>query len=256
MSSPLTFVFLGQLFSWALTGQGVGDRMENLRGPRDSGIPAHSVVDASEKPVIAPALPPDAKPQAGVLVGVYLPQQTQGKATGQLRPFFTFDANRWPLTFNLHNARLKAEGGKSVQIDDWVTYVATSRFTAKQSGLHSFVLTLRTPAEAMGCYLYLVVGEVEVFPDFERKIRKKVPPRIVMNAGQRRTFQRDMTLPAGSYQVDLTASCHPSGKPEPRMLSTVAPAWQATEITMQLKGPADNAPRAFAADELVFLREP
>lgn len=241
MPSAEVLTFLAALSSWALRPASPLDMAEGFRGPRDSQIPTMEVVpDAAPKPASGPL------GASGASIRVYLPQE----AGGVVRPAYRFTTGDWPLTFQLHNARIRADSGKQAMLDDWVMYALAGKFMAAKPGTYSFQLTFRSPA-AMSCFAVTTIGGAEIFPDFERKFRKKLPPRVAMDAARRRSFQRDLELPEkGPYPIELAVACHPGKKPEPRVAAGDTAAWQATEVNLLVRPPDESGFRSFKSDEL------
>lgn len=244
--SPATLAFLAELFRWTLAPLNPADYADTLRMPRDGGIPPFAMVGARPGGAAAPTEQVSA---SGMAFEALLPQKLRGGDVPV--PVVAFSVERWPLTFGLHNARIRAEAGRAAVLDQWVAYAGRGRFKALQSGSYTFNLTFRSPRET-SCYAFLVFGGAELFPDHDRTIRRKVPPRIVMAPGERRVFQRGVTVPvAGVYDLELTVGCHPGRKPDVRIERGELEAWQAVEVGLQVITPGDRAPRDFTAGELV-----
>lgn len=242
MPGAETLAFLAALSSWALRPASPIDLAEGIRGPRDSQVPTMDVVqpDAPPKPSSGPLGAP------GATLRVYLPQE----AGGAVRPAYRFATSDWPMTFQLHNARIRADSGKQATLDDWAMYALAGKFMAAKPGSYSFQLTFRAPI-VMSCFALSTIGGAEIFPDFERKFRKALPPRVVMDATRRRSFQRDVELPEkGPYPFELAVACHPGKKPEPRVAGDKTAAWQATEVNLLVRAPGESAFRPLKADEL------
>lgn len=241
--APETLAFLTALLSWAMVSAKIGDQLENLGGTRDSGIPPFAAV-VLDGPTVAEV----SDGASGITVSAVLPQKIDG--TAQPVALVTFPFDQWPLTFAYHNAQLTAGSGSEATVDQWVTYVARGQWQPAAAGTYTFTLTFRSPAET-GCYASLVIADDEVFPGFERKFRKKIPPRVVMEPGERRTFQRAVEVrQVGTYALELATGCYPGNKPAIRVAEDRRAAWQATEVNLQITAPGDAGPRPFGAEEL------
>lgn len=246
--SPETAAFLAALFRWTLAGTNPLDYAETVRGPRDSNVPAFSVVE--DRPTASTAPVPAGQAQPGLRVRVLVPQQIVAEAAGDLRDLIAFPFASWPLTFAYHNAQLRSRGGRQAVHEGWVVYLGEAQFVAAREGAYTFSLSFRSPA-VTSCYSHLAVGGVEIFPHFERRVRRRVPPRIVLTAGERRVFQREVQLGVGRYEIALAVGCHPDRKPGARIAQGHQAPWQATEVSLQTKAPGDAAARALTAAELI-----
>lgn len=243
--SPEILTFVSALMGWALDDGSTGDFFETLGGVRDGRVPPFAQVKLSDGAV---ARQDPAEREPGLRVQAILPQEVgQGDAVQALA---TFGFNEWPLSFATHNARLTAEAGRNATVDQWVIYVADGDFRPATAGPYTFTLTFRAPAE-MSCYALLALSGEQIFPGKERKYRKSLPPRIVMEAGERRTFQRQVELSeTADYPLELAIGCHVGKKPDIRVPPDALAAWQATEVNLSVMGPGESVPRAFEAEEL------
>lgn len=244
--SPEILTFVSALMGWALDDGSTGDFFETLGGVRDGRVPPFAQVVLSDG-----AAPSEGggDGEPGLRVRAILPQQVgQGE---EVQALATFGFNEWPLSFATHNARLTAEAGRNATVDQWVIYVADGRFRPAETGPYTFTLTFRAPQE-MSCYALMALAGDQIFPGKERKYRKSLPPRIVMEAGERRTFQRQVALAQpGDYPLELAIGCHVGKKPDIRVPPDALAAWQATEVNLTVMGPGESVPRAFEAEELL-----
>lgn len=234
--SPEIMAFLKAMFAWAMAGTGPSDYAETLRGPRDSGILPFAAVAEPIQADASLVIPENATP--GVTVGAYLPQALED---GQEPvPIIRYAFNEWPLTFATHNARITAERGSDATLNQWVAYAGTGILAVPEPGAYSLEISFRAPAAA-SCYAAVTVNGIEVFPTTERRIRKELPPRIVMEAGERRTFIRQMQLGgAGNYKAEFALACHPGRKPSSRLAANEFAAWAESSISLAISGKAQQ----------------
>lgn len=226
----------------------LGNISEKMMRARDGGIPPISMVALDDKPTQAFAFPPGARPEPGLSVRVFTHQ-----ASRALRPIVTLPWTSGELSFAAHNNRLRELAGKNAEISEWVFYVANGLFTAKEPGQHTFSLMINSPEARMGCFALIVIGGEEIFPDHQRKILKKIPPLILVEQAQKRTFQRDVALDAGAYEIELTAACFPGAAPKTTVDAQHFKAWQSMGLQLQVRAPKEGRPRSFTRDELVAL---
>lgn len=247
--SPETAAFLAALFRWTLADPNPLDYAETVRGPRDSNVPAFSVVE--DRPAASTAPVPSGQAQPGLRVRALMPQQLEAETAGEVRDVVTFPFTSWPLTFAYHNAQLRSRGGRQAVNEGWVVYLAEAQFVATRAGAYTFSLSFRSPA-VTSCYSHLVIGGVEVFPDFERSLRRRLPPRIALRVGERRQFSRELRIEGGRFELALVVACHPSGKPSERLTASELANWQATEVTLLVRTPNDVISRFPTSRELVL----